>query len=173
MHPRETAWLIEQVSKAETFAEIGCWHGITTRNIASRTRATYYAVDHFEGSPELESQWGGPEEQFRILLSNVHGLSNVKIVPMKSVEAAKSLSDVGFDVVFIDAAHDYDSIKSDVESWAPLIKKTGLLCGHDYGWFVKNGARDGVTKYVNESLPTREIVRGTTIWYVKRGEWTI
>jgi hypothetical protein len=168
----ETEWLIERAKGAETFAEIGCWQGITTRNVASNCKATYYAVEHFEGSPELNGQWEGPEQQFQAFLSNTHGLTNVKLVPMKSVEAAKTLSNVAFDVVFIDAAHDYDSIKADVEAWAPLVKSGGILCGHDYGWFVKNGAADGVTRYVRETFPGFRVVPQSAIWYVKRGEWT-
>ena len=172
MSPEETQWLINRAKNAETFAEIGCWHGITTRNVASQTSATYYAVEHFDCSPELEVNWEGPEHQWRTFITNVNGLLNVKIIPLKSVEAAKSLSNVKFDVVFIDAAHDYQSVKADVEAWAPLVKPGGILCGHDYGWWVRNGAKDGVTKYVNEAMPGRTIVPGTTIWYVKRGEWT-
>jgi predicted O-methyltransferase YrrM len=175
MSPLETTWLIERAKESETFAEVGCWHGVTTRNIATSSPKTIvYAVDHFSSSPELEviTREHEPDWQFQQFLSNVNGILNVKIVPLKSVEAAKSLSNIRFDVVFIDAAHDYESVKADVEAWAPLVKENGILCGHDYGWFVKNGARDGVTKYVNEMFPSRRVVPRTAIWYVKRGEWT-
>lgn len=36
------------------------------------------------------------------------------------------------DMVFIDAAHDYGSIRTDIVSWLPKVKKGGLICGHDY-----------------------------------------
>jgi predicted O-methyltransferase YrrM len=172
MSPIETTWLIERAKESETFAEVGCWHGVTTRNVATHSpHTTIYAVDHFSSSPELEriSKKHEPDWQFQQFLSNVSGILNVKVVPLKSVEAAKSLSNIRFDVVFIDAAHDYESVKADVEAWAPLVKPRGILCGHDYGWWVKNGASDGVTRYVDETLPARRIVPGTSIWYVKRG----
>jgi len=45
-----------------------------------------------------------------------------------SADAAKYFDKVDF--VFIDAAHDYDSVKRDIEAWLPKV--TGVIAGHDY-----------------------------------------
>ena len=40
--------------------------------------------------------------------------------------------DKQFDFIYIDGAHDYDSVKQDIELALPLLKPRGILAGHDY-----------------------------------------
>lgn len=37
-----------------------------------------------------------------------------------------------FDFIYIDASHDYESVRRDILSSIPKIKPDGWLCGHDY-----------------------------------------
>jgi hypothetical protein len=37
-----------------------------------------------------------------------------------------------FDWVYIDACHFFDDVYQDLESWYPLLRDGGILCGHDY-----------------------------------------
>lgn len=53
------------------------------------------------------------------------------VVKKPSVDASKSL-EPGFDFVYIDAAHDYKSVKADIEAWWPTVKAGGMMGGHDY-----------------------------------------
>jgi len=55
-----------------------------------------------------------------------------KIIKSTSVEAAKNVPNESLDFVFIDAAHDYQSVKTDIETWTPKVKKGGIVSGHDY-----------------------------------------
>src|SRR5581483_11390753 len=62
-----------------------------------------------------------------------------------SWEAAKLYEDKSLDFVFIDAKHDYDSVRKDIAAWRPKIMVGGLICGHDY-----SAAYQGLMRAVNE-----------------------
>lgn len=73
-----------------------------------------------------------------------------------SVEVAqqflqKSFNQPLFDFIYLDARHDYDGIREDLEAWWPLLKPGGLFAGHD---FIKDGLNAnglfGVQKAVTE-----------------------
>lgn len=49
---------------------------------------------------------------------------------------------MAFDLIFIDGAHDYDSVVADIAIARQHINQGGIICGHDFTMF------DGVTKAV-------------------------
>jgi len=51
---------------------------------------------------------------------------------------------------FIDAAHDYDSVKKDLVAWQPKLKAAGLLAGHD-------AQHAEVMRAVNETFPANNL----------------
>ena len=55
----------------------------------------------------------------------------VKPLRMLSVEAAKQFADESLDFLFIDASHDYESVRADLHAWLPKIKAGGTVAGHD------------------------------------------
>ncbi len=58
--------------------------------------------------------------------------SNLGFMQMKSEEACKHFDDEFFDLVYIDAQHDYEDVKQDIKLWLPKVKKGGVIAGHDY-----------------------------------------
>lgn len=55
-----------------------------------------------------------------------------EILHGSSVEMAQQVRDKSVDFVFIDADHDYECVKEDIETWLPKIKPSGWLIGHDW-----------------------------------------
>jgi cephalosporin hydroxylase len=57
------------------------------------------------------------------------------IIIGKSVDTAPLFPDGSLACVFIDAAHDYDSVLADLRAWTPKVSKVlynGIIAGHDY-----------------------------------------
>lgn len=49
-----------------------------------------------------------------------------------SLDAALSFQDQSLDFVYLDARHNYEGVKEDIEAWYPKVKIGGIICGHDY-----------------------------------------
>ncbi|KAK3252098.1 hypothetical protein CYMTET_38591 [Cymbomonas tetramitiformis] len=78
-----------------------------------------------------------------------------KILRNSTVEAVKYFEDESVDFIYIDARHDYMSVKEDLELWYPKIRPGGIIAGHDYltadevaGW---EGPCPHITKYSSAS----------------------
>jgi len=137
-------------------AEIGCWSGKTSLLIGKTIQplnGTLYSIDWFEGQVQLEKHLT-PNIRYttKALPSNVvlmeakdavenvfkenmrvHNLDQtVNLIKKPSVEAAKEFKDNYFDFIFIDASHDYNSVKADLDSWYPKLKVGGTIAGHDF-----------------------------------------
>lgn len=50
----------------------------------------------------------------------------------RSPDICSAFSDNSIDFIYIDALHDYESVKKDLHGWYPKVKKGGILSGHDY-----------------------------------------
>lgn len=158
----ELGWLAARARESKMIAEIGCWQGRSARAIADNTLGTLFAIDHFQGAPEIQHllQGRGPHWLLKTFLMNTIDRENVVVIRKPSHQAAVLLSGMDFDMVFIDGDHDYQTVKDDIAWWSPLIHSGGILCGHDY--------RDapGVEQAVLDAkLPNLEIVDNTSIWW--------
>ena len=145
------------------FVEIGSWKGRSTSYMAveihnSEKNIKFDCVDTWDGSEEHSdpnSCWFQPELVndknwlYRIFLENTKPVNHI-INPIRttSLEAAQYYKNRSIDFVFIDAAHDYENVKADLNAWYPKVKKGGFIGGHDYPGF------SGVVLAVNEFFMT-------------------
>lgn len=165
MDEPELIWLAEQASKHRKIVEVGCWQGRSTRVLADNTPGSVWAVDHWLGSEEHREMMKSksPDWLYSTFYMNlIDHIGVYKVFPkrMSSVDMAakfrRALDRPVFDMVFIDASHDFESVKADIESWRPLVVLGGLLCGHDAGFppvaravqtFVRGAKQAGVIWY--------------------------
>lgn len=171
MSPVELLWLAEQAACATNLVEIGSWCGRSARALAENTQGRLTCVDMWSAdtdsatAPEFEKgitehdgnlEWTWDEFRF-----NMIGLGNVGAIRLPSVEAVKIVPpEMTFDFIFIDGAHDYESVKADLDAWLPKLSPGGMIAGHDYdhGW-------PGVVNAVDEWFPVTGHVG--SIWFTR------
>ena len=142
--------LARKCSRTGSIVEIGSWKGKSTiwlgKGSKSGNGATIYAIDPHTGSNEHKEKYGKvwTFEQFKQNITSAE-VDDV-IIPIlgTSEEASKNL-DQPVELIFIDGAHDYDSVKLDFEVWFPKIIDGGIVAFHDRQW-------PGVRKVIEESV---------------------
>jgi len=135
------------------FVEVGSWKGRSTAYMAveilnSNKDIKFHSVDTWEGSPEhADDDLIKNNKLFETFLSNISPVKEkIHVVKMKSVDAAALYNDKSIDFVFIDACHEYDCVKEDINAWLPKVKQGGIIAGHDYSW---SGVRQAVHETIN------------------------
>ena len=142
--------------------EVGCWKGRATfaflANIP-RDQFSLHCVDTFLGSEEHQEILKGKSTrtEFEETLRSRELLDQVNIIQKESAVAAKDFEDNSVDLVFIDAAHDYENVKLDILSWLPKLKSDGLMIGHDYPYpDDPNGGFEELFAAVNDHVRDSE-----------------
>jgi len=161
--------MVEKSKDGSHFVEVGVWRGRSASYMGveihnSGKNIKFDCVDTWEGSSEhceyqiLKTKDGLYNEY----LNNIKPLSHIiNSIRMTSIEASKMYKDESLDFVFIDAAHDEQSVKDDIIHWLPKVKKNGILAGHDYDW---SGVKSAVHYFFNKS----EIIDSEGCWIYKK-----
>ena len=58
--------------------------------------------------------------------------SNIQTLTMTSDAAADILNEDYFDFIYLDGLHTYEGVKTDIKNYLPMVKKGGVIGGHDY-----------------------------------------
>jgi predicted O-methyltransferase YrrM len=147
-------------------AEVGVYFGRGTVLFneilhGRKIESDYYAIDTFEGSVEHKA-WGQVPD-YEKAKENIHEhFPDVQVLKFASLEACQLFQDSYFDIVYIDAAHDYLSVTNDIKAWLPKVRKGGCICGDDYisGW-------PEVIRAVDDALGGQaQVIQGTQQWFL-------
>lgn len=108
----------------KAIAEIGVASGKTAFYLLQNcSLSAYFLVDPSFGRPYIHTR---PD----IIAAEYY--QPMICMNMTSEAAAVYIADNSLDLVFIDANHDYSSVKLDILSWLPKMKVGSVMCGHDY-----------------------------------------
>jgi hypothetical protein len=137
--------LVDIAKGPSHFVEIGAWKGKSSAFMAveiinSNKSIVFDIVDTFKGSEEhldenstafepVLKETGSIRSIFDSNMKEV--IDRINVFEMDSLEAAKKYEDESLDFIFIDASHDYESVKKDLEVWYPKTKLGGIFAGHD------------------------------------------
>jgi|TARA_B100000780_G_scaffold277089_1_gene247026 hypothetical protein len=105
--------------------------------------------------------WKGVKREFwtntRLFKDKVHLYQDF------SYNMADKFENESFDMVYIDAKHDYESVKLDLELYLPKVKIGAVIAGHDY-----SKTFPGVQRAVNEICGSPESVFMDNSWLTRR-----
>lgn len=152
LHDKEGRELA-RLAAGKDVLEIGGYCGKSTICLA-RTAKSVLTVDPFDGRGTP-----APGDTYKRFCENVarYGVADrVGTLTGTAADVVPKLDPESFDLVFIDGAHDADSVRTDVRLALTVLRPGGLIVFHDYRLYAGEVAdglwNPGVTAAVNEFL---------------------
>lgn len=129
LHCNEFQKLIE-LAAGKDVLEVGSFKGLSAYGMAW-TAKSITCVDTFRAATDGQRQ----TEAFTTLENferATRRFNNVSLVIASSEEAARIVTG-DFDLIFLDAMHDYENVKADIGRWWSRVRQGGIIAFHDYG----------------------------------------
>ena len=138
--------------------EIGSWLGRSTVQLAKACEISgngrVHAIDTFRGNPGKEHIYKKPlrdgETIFERFNKNISSIGLKKFVVVhrgSSEEVRKKIGKVKAKLIFIDACHEYEAVKKDIQLWEGFLMKGGYIALHDF-----SRGSEGCIKAVQEEI---------------------
>lgn len=162
--------MVNEVESGSKFVEVGSWKGKSSAYMAveianSNKQIDFYCADTWEGSVEHKDN-PDLKNLYEIFIENMNPVKDFYIpLKMTSIEASEKFQDRSLDFVFIDASHEYEDVKNDINVWIKKVKIGGVLAGHDY--YPDHPDWGGVFPAVNELLTGFKTDENCWIYQVK------
>lgn len=160
----DLAWAFDELNFRQG-AEIGVEAGLySERILLANPKMRLWCVDRWaevEGYRDhvKQEQWDDILAACEKRLSQFH--ERVELCRWESAYAAQTFASAGriLDLVYIDAGHDLASVIADLHSWVPLVRKGGIVAGHDFG---RNGnVKEAVEAWVSAyNVPCYYVLTG-------------
>lgn len=172
MSDLELHFLAETAQKSKDILEIGSYKGRSTRALADNTDGIIHCIDPWDGKYQVYGSKTYPDLAFQSFIhqngdDTIFGLFECNLADhLKSGKVVVHRCNFDqfqikkkFDFIFIDAIHEYQAVKNDIQH-ALTMMKSGILAGHDYcnSW-------PGVVKAIDEIFPNKKLEG--SIWTIQ------
>jgi predicted O-methyltransferase YrrM len=152
MHSVELEKLVE-LAESRHVLEIGSYRGLSAWCMAHSAKSVL-CVDTFRAWTNGQTQ-NTEEEGFTTLdtfLKNTERFPHITHMVATS-EQAWNQNSKKFDMIFLDANHEYEAVKQDIKTWWPRIKTGGIIAFHDYGHDDYKGVKRAVDETFGDLGP--------------------
>lgn len=143
---KEGAWWLYaralDIGEGGLCVDVGAWCGWTACAMAlggPRVLAvdTFRASDRWVQEGGQLGRLGGKREGTLDVYANQVARAaqggRVVAVQATSLAAAQAMAEESADLVFLDADHSRAAVAADVAAWHAVLKRGGILCGHNWG----------------------------------------
>lgn len=168
MDTTELTYLAQLAEMSISIAEIGTWMGRSARALADNTNGMVHCFDTWSDDAygDAPAEMTGTKDwlwnEFRKNHEDTLKSRKVWAYRMPSVDGAALCRAEGitFDLIFIDAGHNYEDVVADICNWRPLLRPRGVMCGHDL--YPDGPYHPGVLQAVKELVSEYRVIG--TIW---------
>jgi len=134
--------LVSNIPKGGKLLELGSWKGRSICSVAQQLierDIKVSIVDTFQGT---ESEGDAHKEAKEVDLMGIF-INNIKnfgiddritIIKNRTDDAVKEFENKSFDLIFVDADHQEESVLKDINNYRPKLKNDGIIAGHDWVW---------------------------------------
>lgn len=132
----ESAWLHRAARGMRTIVEIGSYRGKSCVLLATGEPGAHVtAIDPHYGQGDRGAIVYDPEDTRKMNEALArHGVAErVTHIVAESHAARAGWDGRPIDLLWIDGDHSYEGLATDLDDWAPLVRRGGLIAGHDYG----------------------------------------
>ena len=169
--------VINLISEGNVCAEIGVYRGDFANEMLKKSPAKLHLIDPWKSISDIPDRWHSvPQSDMDSIKSSVvsrfSGNPVVEISEKFSTDAVQDFEDGYFDLIYIDANHSYEFVKSDLENWWPKLKSSGFICGNAYQnneYQVKVldfGVVPAVDEFVDKNLSSIKDFRSQDAQYI-------
>tara|TARA_B110000438_G_scaffold242693_1_gene242349 strand:- start:876 stop:1517 length:642 start_codon:yes stop_codon:yes gene_type:complete len=161
--------------KPKKFLEIGVFHGVTSRNVCDLLYKihgddfNFTGIDLFSTDKDLTKDEFIPQTKFSNPLKNFYYnyiirldpysiisvekllkkyKKNVKIIKGNSNKVLQEINIDGFDYVFLDGGHKYETVLKDLKTLTKVIVSNGVVLCDDYDLTYAPGVKKAIDEYV-------------------------
>lgn len=147
--------------------EVGVDRGHFARRLLERWKGgvCLWCVDTW--APYWEMPWDRSLDRALAVAALAHECGRVRLVQMTSEEAARVIPG-WIHWAYLDAAHDYDSVRQDLRLWWARLQPEGILAGHDFD-DEHEGVKRAVCEFADEVARTVYVTAGfgtAPSWYL-------
>jgi predicted O-methyltransferase YrrM len=157
-----------------TVVEIGSWIGDSAVAMA-KAGAFVICVDHFKGNHDdhlghYVKQHGSDAIYNKFMENTACVRDKIRLIRKSSFDAAKDFNYGKVDMIFIDAGHSYEVVKSDILAWLPYLNDDGFMVLHDANVEQCPGVDKAVYEIFGDKAETYGHTKNGAFWLVRNAK---